>query len=113
MSTDAIIFGVVIVVLLWLIYSQLKEILKALIENTETVAQWGDEITAALKPPLTDDELIDEEERKRQIRMKSGGVRRVNYDLSAFAQIIKYPRPYSVPSVSLVVGRKCRRTFCG
>ena len=66
MSTDAIIFGVVIVVLLWLIYSQLKEILKALIENTETVAQWGDEITAALKPPLTDDELIDEEERKRQ-----------------------------------------------
>lgn len=68
MSIDARIYGAVIVLSLWYISGQLKEILKALVENTETVAQWGDEITAALKPPLTDDELIDEEERKRKLR---------------------------------------------
>jgi len=66
-STDVIIFGVVIAILLWLIYSQLKEILKALIENTETVAQWGDEITAAIRPPIADpDQLIDENQRNRR-----------------------------------------------
>ena len=72
MSTDAIIFDAIVILFLWHISSQLKEILKALIENTESVSSWGDEIVAAIRPPITDvDELIDEEERKRSRRKES------------------------------------------